>query len=58
MRNALKQFASTPHIGVTPTGYAMGEFMSWQYLGKMTDEEMSAIWLYLQSLPSLESTAP
>jgi hypothetical protein len=28
--------------------------MPWPYLGQMTDEELQALWLYLQSLPSLE----
>ena len=28
--------------------------MPWQVLGKMTDGELRAIWLYLQSLPPRE----
>jgi hypothetical protein len=31
------------------------ELMPWETLGKLTDEEMKALWLYLQSLPPVES---
>jgi hypothetical protein len=35
------------------------QFMPWDYKGRMTDDELAAIFLYLQSLPALEtSTAP
>jgi len=27
--------------------------MPWKYYGQMSDEELKAIWLYLQSLPAL-----
>jgi hypothetical protein len=26
--------------------------MPWQALGQMTDDELKALWLYLQSLPA------
>lgn len=47
-------FISTMRTGVTVNGRSLNETMPWQYLGQMTDEELQAIWLYLQSLPALE----
>jgi hypothetical protein len=40
--------------GQTPSGRQLSEEMPWQYYGQMSDEELSALWMYLQSLPSLE----
>jgi hypothetical protein len=28
--------------------------MPWKYFGKMSDDELKALWMYLQSLPALE----
>ncbi len=42
------------HSGVTPSGKVLSEDMPWKAYGKMTDEDLKAIWLYLQSLPALE----
>jgi hypothetical protein len=28
--------------------------MPWPVLGQMTDDELKAVWLYLQSLPAAE----
>jgi mono/diheme cytochrome c family protein len=47
------QFIATLRTGVTPTGQELGESMPWQYMGQMTDEELAALWLYLQTLPAL-----
>jgi cytochrome c553 len=47
-------FIATLHTGATPGGRQLGDSMPWKYLGRMTDEELSAVWLYLQSLPALE----
>ena len=39
--------------GITPTGKVLnGEFMPWPYFAQMTDDELAAIWLYLESLPA------
>ncbi len=53
-------FAKTLRTGVTPTGDRLeNTFMPWKSKGQMTDEEMQAVWMYLQSLPALPtSTAP
>ena len=52
-------FLQALHSGVTPTGMLPPQFMPWGYKGKMTDDELDAIFMYLQSLPKLPtSTAP
>jgi len=48
------QFIATMRTGVTPGGHRLIEFMPWKYFGEMTDDELKAVWLYLQSLPALE----
>jgi mono/diheme cytochrome c family protein len=49
-------FFNTLRTGVTPSGHELSESMPWQGLGKMTDDELKAVWLYLQALPALETT--
>ena len=48
-----EQFVATMRTGVTPSGHKLNEFMPWKYFGQMTDYEMKAVWMYLQSLPPL-----
>jgi mono/diheme cytochrome c family protein len=48
-----EEFKTALRTGVTPTGHKLLEVMPWKYVGQMTDEEMGAVWLYLQSLPAL-----
>jgi hypothetical protein len=38
---------------VTPGGKQLKSAMPWKYFGQMTDDELKAVWLYLQSLPAL-----
>lgn len=45
-------FITALRTGVTPSGYELSEFMPWQTTAKMTDQELKALWLYLQSLPA------
>ncbi len=47
-------FFTTLRTGVTPSGYQLNEEMPWKSYGQMTDDELRALWLYLQSLPALE----
>ncbi len=50
------QFVSTLRTGVTPTGRALDpEHMPWEYYRNMTDDELEAIWRYLQSLPARQT---
>jgi mono/diheme cytochrome c family protein len=47
-------FIQTMRSGRNPSGRVLNELMPWPYLGRMTDEELQALWLYLQSLPAME----
>lgn len=44
-------FIQALRTGSTPGGRQMSPFMPWMYIGQMTDDELKAMWLYLQSLP-------
>ena len=48
-----EDFIATMRTGVTPGGKQLRSEMPWKYLGQMTDDEMKAVWMYLQSLPAL-----
>jgi len=49
-------FISTMRTGVTPDGREMeSQFMPWGVFGQMTDEELSGLFAYLQSLPARET---
>jgi mono/diheme cytochrome c family protein len=41
--------------GRRPDGSEINEVMPWRFSGKMTDEELHAIWLFLQSVPGAET---
>jgi mono/diheme cytochrome c family protein len=38
--------------GKRPDGTPVNPIMPWKAMGKMTDEEIAAVWLYLRSLPA------
>ena len=48
-----EDFITTLRTGVTPGGHKLIDFMPWKYFGQMTDDELKAVWMYLQSLPAL-----
>ena len=48
-----EQFIATMRTGMKPDGRVLNEFMPWKYFGQMTDDELKAVWMYLQSLPPL-----
>ena len=48
-----EDFMNTLRTGVTPGGKHLKSAMPWKYFGQMTDDELKAVWLYLQSLPAL-----
>jgi len=51
-------FIRAMRTGVTPAGKTLNqEDMPWQAVGLLSDEELKAIWLYLQSVPSVETAA-
>ena len=46
-------FINTLRTGVTPGSRSLdSENMPWKFFAKMTDDELKAIWMYLQSLPA------
>jgi mono/diheme cytochrome c family protein len=50
-------FIQTIRTGVNPHGYHMNpEYMPWKSFGKFEDEELGALWMYLQTLPALAMT--
>jgi cytochrome c553 len=50
-------FLTALRTGVTPDGKALNpDLMPWRMVGKMTDDELKAIWLYLQTVPPVEIT--
>lgn len=53
---ALDDFVTALRTGITPSGHELpDEYMPWDTIFRyMTDEELEAIWLYLQSLPPTE----
>ncbi len=45
-------FIEAMRTGLTPDGYTLNaEYMAWPTFGQMTDDELKALWLYLESLP-------
>lgn len=47
-------FIQTLRTGVTPSGHLLNPmYMPWDSFGKFDDEELSAIWMYLQSVQAL-----
>lgn len=49
-----QEFLITMRTGLAPGGRQLKEDMPWKYYSQMTDEELRAVWLYLQSLPRQE----
>jgi mono/diheme cytochrome c family protein len=45
-------FINTIRSGTNPNQHTLTEFMPWKDLAYMTDDELKAVWLYLQSLPA------
>jgi mono/diheme cytochrome c family protein len=47
----LNEFISTMRSGIDPAGHQIGKEMPWQPIGKMDDEELTAMYQYLIHLP-------
>jgi mono/diheme cytochrome c family protein len=47
----LEQFVATMRTGVDPSGHELGREMPWQPIGRMSDEELTAVYEYLTHLP-------
>ena len=48
------QFINTIRTGVTPSGHELSDHMPWKDYRNFYDDELKAIYMYLQSLPKLE----
>jgi mono/diheme cytochrome c family protein len=54
-----EQFINTIRTGTTSGGHQLDpEFMPWKYYRLFQDDELKAIWAYLQSLPKLSQYTP
>jgi mono/diheme cytochrome c family protein len=52
-------FINTLRTGVTPTGHPLDPAqMPWEHYKNLSDDELKAVFLYLQSVPKLETTVP
>lgn len=47
-----ESFAEVMRTGRRPDGRVLDEFMPWQQFRHMTEVELTALWLYLQSVPA------
>lgn len=47
----LPQFITTMRTGVDPNGHKLSEQMPWQPIGRMSDDELAALYQYLFHLP-------
>ena len=45
------QFITTMRTGVDPNGYKMSLNMPWQNIGRMDDDELTAVYQYLANMP-------
>jgi len=50
-----EDFFRALRTGVRPDGRALDGFMPWKLTAQMTDDEIRALWLYLQSVPARPS---
>lgn len=48
-----KQFFQVLREGKRPDGTSISDFMPWRSIGKMTNDEIHAIWLYLKTVPPM-----
>jgi len=51
-------FINTIRTGVNPAGHQLSDEMPWKDYAKFSDDELKAIWLYLQSQPNTPSFKP
>lgn len=48
----LEEFIATMRTGVDPNGHELSKQMPWRPVGRMSDEELSAVYEYLTHLPN------
>jgi mono/diheme cytochrome c family protein len=50
---SVEEFIDAMRTGVSPYGYEIdSEWMPWEMVGSMSDDQLTAMYLYLQSLPA------
>jgi mono/diheme cytochrome c family protein len=49
-----EQFINTIRTGVDPNGHEINPVMPWRRYAGMTDDELKAIWIFVQSVPPKE----
>jgi mono/diheme cytochrome c family protein len=47
----LQEFITTMRSGIDPNGHQLSEQMPWRPIGKMDDEELTAVYTYLTNMP-------
>jgi mono/diheme cytochrome c family protein len=47
-----EEFVATMRTGIDPNGHELSEQMPWQPVGRMSDEQLSAVYQYLTHLPN------
>ena len=53
-----QDFIATMRTGITPEGHILNfKYMPWKEIGQASDDELKAMFMYLQSLPELESSS-
>ncbi len=52
------EFLETMHTGVNPSGVHLDPFMPWRQMGRMTDDDLRAIYRYLRTLPPIHNEVP
>jgi mono/diheme cytochrome c family protein len=52
-----EQFITTLRSGVDPSGHALNSQMPWQNIGRMDDDELTAVYAYVTSRPSSAAQA-
>lgn len=51
-------FIRTIRAGTSPQGHHLNPFMPWHQLGRMSDDDLRAIYLYLRTLPPIRNQVP
>jgi mono/diheme cytochrome c family protein len=51
-------FIKALRTGVTPQGKTLKPGMPWRIYGRLSDDELKAIWAYLQTVPAVTRPAP
>jgi mono/diheme cytochrome c family protein len=51
-------FVKTIHSGVTPEGEKLHPFMPWKQNGRMSDDDLRAIYRFLRTLPPIHNEVP